>query len=114
MNLTAVLFSGATVGPFNRPHEQQVRETPLPSDTTIDAEQVQMRLLREKSPAERLALAMRLSSEVIRASKRAISRAHPELTPRQVGHLFIELHYGRELADAVRRYEEQWDHGRPE
>ena len=81
------------------------------SDTTRDAEQVQLRLLRDKSPAERLALAVRLSSEVIRASKRAISRAHPELTLRQVGHLFIELHYGRELAEAVRLYEEKPDDG---
>ena len=83
----------------------------MPSDTTLDAEQVQLRLLRDKSPAERLALAVRLSSEVIRASKRAISRAHPELTPPQAGHLFIELHYGRELAEAVRLYEEKRDDG---
>ena len=86
----------------------------MPFDTTLDAEQVQLRLLRDKTPAQRLAMAVRLSSEVIRHSKCAISRAHPELTPRQVGHLFIELHYGRELADAVRLYEEKRDDGRPE
>ena len=83
----------------------------MPFDTTLDAEQVQLRLLRDKAPAQRLAMAVRLSSEVIRLSKRAISRAHPELTPRQVGHLFIELHYGRELAEAVRLYEENRDDG---
>jgi hypothetical protein len=84
----------------------------VPSDTTLEADQIQMRLLREKSPAERLAMAVRLSSEVIRASRRAISRARPELTEREVGHLFVELHYGRELADAVRLYEEKREHGR--
>lgn len=78
----------------------------MPNDTTHDAEEMRMRLLRNKSPSERLGLALRLTSEVIRASKRAISRAHPELTEREIGHLFIELHYGRELAAATRRYRE--------
>jgi hypothetical protein len=84
----------------------------LPNDTTHHAEQMQMRLLRDKSPSERLGLALRLTSDVIRASKRAISRTHPELTEREVGHRFIELHYGRELAEAVRRYQEQLDKDR--
>jgi hypothetical protein len=44
----------------------------------MDAEQMQMqlRLLRDKSPSERLGLALRLASDVIRASKCAISRVH--------------------------------------
>lgn len=77
----------------------------IPNDTSKDAERIQLELLREKTPAERLMLAARLSHEVIQASKRAIVRVHPELTPRQVEHLFIELHYGRELADGVRRHD---------
>lgn len=85
----------------------------MPNDTTHDAEQMQLRLLRDKSPSERLGLALRLTSDVIRASKRAISRAHPELTEREVGHLFIELHYGRELAEATRRYQETGDNDQP-
>ncbi|MCU0962416.1 MAG: hypothetical protein MUF48_20150 [Pirellulaceae bacterium] len=84
------------------------------SDTTLDAERVQLNLLRNKSPSERLGLALSLSSEVIRASKLAISRAHPELTEREVGYLFIELHYGRALAEATRRHEETRDHGQPQ
>jgi hypothetical protein len=84
----------------------------MDSDTTRDASQMQIHLLREKSPAERLAMAIRLSSHVMRASRRAISQAHPHLTDREVGHRFIELHYGRELADAVRSYEEKREHGR--
>jgi len=76
---------------------------PVPSDTSDDVARAQLQLLREKSPAERAALAVQLSSEVIQASKRAIARAHPELTARELGHLFVELHYGRALADAVRQ-----------
>ncbi|HUY89112.1 MAG TPA: hypothetical protein VMV10_10285 [Pirellulales bacterium] len=77
----------------------------IPQDTSVEAEQKQIQLLREKSPAERFMLAARLSQDVIQAAKRAIARVHPEFTPRQVEHLFIELHYGRELADAVRKYD---------
>lgn len=75
----------------------------IPQDTSVAAEQKQIELLREKTPAERFMLAARLSQDVVQASKRAIARVHPEFTPRQVEHLFIELHYGRELADAVRK-----------
>ena len=85
----------------------------MPTDTALDAEQMQLHLLRDKSPSARLGLASRLSSEVIRASKRAISRAHPELTEREVGYLFIELHYGRDLAEAARRHEETRDNDQP-
>lgn len=83
-----------------------------PSDTSIDVARAQLRLLREKSPAERAALAVKLSSDVVQASKRAIARMHPELTPRQVGYLFVELHYGKSLADAVRRCDRTRDDGR--
>jgi len=63
-------------------------------DTTLDAEEVQFRLLRQKSPAQRAGLAVRLTSEVVRAARRSIARTHPELTKQQVGRVFIELHYG--------------------
>ncbi len=75
---------------------------PIPSDTTQEMTDRQLTLLALKTPAERVMLAARLSSEVIRASKKAIARVHPELNQEQVEDLFIELHHGRELADAVR------------
>jgi hypothetical protein len=84
----------------------------FPSDTSTDVARTQLQLLREKSPAERGAMAVQLSSDVIQASKRAIARAHPELTAREVGHLFVELHYGKALADAVRQCERMRDDGR--
>jgi hypothetical protein len=80
---------------------------PIPSDTPNDVARAQLQLLRERA-----ALAVRLSSDVIRACKRAIARAHPELTAREVGHLFVELHYGKALAHAVRQYERTRDDGR--
>lgn len=50
-------------------------------------------------------MALRHSSEVIHAAKRAIARVFPDFTPRQIGHRFIELHYGPELAREVRNRE---------
>lgn len=79
------------------------------SDTSADVDDVQLQLLRQKSPPERVGLALRLSSDVIRASKRAIARAYPDFSPSEREHLFLELHYGRELAEAVRRWR---NHGR--
>jgi hypothetical protein len=81
-------------------------------DTSTDVSRAQLQLLRQKSPADRAALAVQLSNDVIQASKRAIARRHPELTAREVGHLFVELHYGKALADAVRQYERTRDDGR--
>ena len=82
------------------------------SDTSSDVERVRLELLRKKTPAQHVASALQLTSDVVRASKRAIALAHPNLTIRQVGHLFVELHYGRELADAVRQHERVLEHGR--
>lgn len=74
-------------------------------DTSAEVQEAQLQLLREKTPAERLAMALRLSSEVTRLPKRAIARARPELTPREREHLFVELHHGKQLADGLREYD---------
>jgi hypothetical protein len=83
----------------------------IPNDTSPDAAEMQLNILRQKSPAQRVALAINLTSEVIQASKRAIRRHHPEFTDRQVMHMFVELHYGKALADEVRQYQAARDHG---
>ena len=78
---------------------------PIPNDTSPEAEQVLLQLMREKTPAERVQMAARLTHEVRQASRRAIARAHPELSPREIEYRLIELHYGAELAAAVRDFE---------
>lgn len=77
---------------------------PVPSDTTSEFAERQLALLALKSPKERLMLAAQLSDDVFLASRNAICRVHPDLVSEQVDDLFIELHYGRELANAVRAY----------
>ena len=84
----------------------------IPSDTSPDLERVQLELLRAMSGADRVGLALRLSADVVRLSKRAIARTHAEYTPRQVEHRFVELHYGKELADALRQRDKAREHGR--
>jgi hypothetical protein len=83
---------------------------PIPNDTSPEAEQVLLRLMREKTPAERVQMAARLTHEVRQASRRAIARSHPELSPREIEYRFIELHYGKELAEGVRAHNEARRH----
>ena len=74
------------------------------SDTHPDAEKVQIDLLRKASTSERFALTCSLTATAISLSRRAIARADPDLSPREIDLKFVELHYGRELAGRLRRY----------
>ncbi|MGQ0504883.1 MAG: hypothetical protein ACT4TC_06145 [Myxococcaceae bacterium] len=58
---------------------------------------------RSMTEAERLLLAARFSSDIIRMSREGIRRAHPELSEDDARILFVELHYGRECAERMRR-----------
>ncbi|MDZ4820509.1 MAG: hypothetical protein SGJ20_16205 [Planctomycetota bacterium] len=75
------------------------------SDTSPEAEAVQLELWRNKTRAERFEIVRRLTSEMIQNSKRAIRRVHPEFSDEEVNQMFIELHYGKQLADEVREYQ---------
>ena len=71
------------------------------TDTSAEAAAVQLELIRQMTPAERLEKTFRLSSQLLWNAKQAIRRQHPEFSERQVSLKFIELHYGAELAAAV-------------
>ena len=72
------------------------------SDTHPDAEQVQLRLLREATVARRVGLLRSLTQLAVSNSKRAIQRANPKLSQCEQDVLFVELNYGKDLADRVR------------
>jgi hypothetical protein len=74
------------------------------SDTSPEAEKVQIELLRRATTSQRLGLAPSLTSWAIEASKRTIVRANPNFSAREVNLNSIEGHYGRELAENVRQY----------
>jgi hypothetical protein len=63
-----------------------------------------MELIRQLPPSIRLEKSLALSCEVIRLSKAAIRRRHPEFSEDEVGLKFIELNYGTELAESVRAW----------
>jgi hypothetical protein len=73
-----------------------------PADTTPEAERVQVDLLRAAPVARRLHLALRLTATVVGAARRAIARAHPEATRRELDLRFVELHYGADVAAGLR------------
>ena len=74
------------------------------SDTSPQAEKVQIELFRKASISRRVSLARSLSATMIWLSRRAIQRANPGFTEQEVGLRFVELHYGRELAERVATY----------
>ena len=73
-------------------------------DTHIKAEKVLIALLREKSTANKFSLVRSLSQSTIQLSKRAIARANRGLDENQVNLIFIDLHYGKEIAQRFEKY----------
>jgi hypothetical protein len=71
------------------------------SDTTPDAEKVWIELLRKTSTTQRLAKAISLTQSTIAMAKRAIRRAHPDLSPHDADMMFISVHYGKDLTQKV-------------
>ena len=74
------------------------------SDTDSRAARVQVELLRNATVARRVYLARSLTRTAILLSRRAIGRANPDLVERDVSLLFVELHYGKHLAQEMRDY----------
>ncbi|MFH1244914.1 MAG: hypothetical protein V1662_00325 [Candidatus Omnitrophota bacterium] len=74
------------------------------SDTNPEIEEVQISLIRQAGTAERVARMRSLSQTTINLSRRAIFRAHPEYTERELDVAFVSLHYGREVASRLAEY----------
>jgi hypothetical protein len=72
------------------------------SDTHPEAQRVQIELIRKASVAERWAQMAALTSFTINLSKSAIAKANPELNQSELALKFVELSYGKELADKLR------------
>jgi hypothetical protein len=73
------------------------------NDTHPSAEAVQHELLRRAGTAARAKIALRLSDDVIRRSRRALAARMPGATDLEVKLRWVELWYGDELAGRVRR-----------
>jgi len=77
------------------------------TDTAPEAEEVQIRLLREAGVERRFGLAMSLSHTAIELSRGAIRQRHPDWSEREVKLEFVRLCYGEKLASEVRAYLER-------
>ncbi len=80
---------------------------PYTTDTSPEAYAVQLELLRRMSPLMRLRKAFALSRHVKRMAMAAIRRRHPEFDDNAVRLKFIEVTYGKTLANDVRRWQKE-------
>ena len=74
------------------------------SDTSPKIADIQISLLRKSSIARRISVLRSLSQTVILLSRRAIIRANPRLSDQEMRYKIVAHHYGRDLADRLRRY----------
>jgi hypothetical protein len=74
------------------------------TDTHPEAEKVLNDLLRQASDAKRISIVRSLTNLALRMSRQAVAEAHPELSPWEAKLLWIELHYGKPLADELREH----------
>lgn len=79
-------------------------------DTNPKTEAVLISLLQKATPAQKMSQVRSLTQTVIHLSKRAIARANKDIDAQEVDLRFVELHYGKELADRVRAYLEKVKH----
>jgi len=72
------------------------------SDTDPDVRRIQAELMRQTTPARRLEIALSLSAAVIDIAYAGIRRRLAGISDVDAGLQFVEIQYGRELAQAVR------------
>jgi hypothetical protein len=73
-------------------------------DTHPKTERMLISLLKQKSTAKKFSQIRSLSQMSIQLSRRAISRANKTFDENQINLLFINYHYGKDLAERVRKY----------
>jgi len=76
-------------------------------DTAPEVEKLQIELIRAASVAGRISLVRSLSQTAMYLSRRAIQRANPSLSERQVDLVFVANHYGQNLAERLGLYLER-------
>ncbi|MEO6891543.1 MAG: hypothetical protein ABI456_18415 [Ktedonobacteraceae bacterium] len=73
-------------------------------DTHLKAERVQVELLSKATTERRLELGLSLSQEAMGIARQAIARTHPLASEEEQALLFVEVTYGKNLADRVKAY----------
>ncbi len=70
----------------------------------MEAERVQIELLSKATPERRLELGLCLSQEAMAIARHAIAEANPLVSEEKQKLLFVEITYGKDLADRVKAY----------
>lgn len=71
-------------------------------DTSPEMERVQIELIRKATPAKLFGLVRSMSQTMIEASIRNIRKLHPDASQEEITLIFVELYYGKKVADLVR------------
>jgi len=82
-------------------------------DTARSAERVLIDLQRKKSVTQKLDQIRSLSASMMGLSRRAIVRARRPSSEIEANLLFVELHYGVQLADRLKQYLQKNPHDGP-
>lgn len=77
------------------------------SDTSPEAEKVQIEILRRMSIAQRLGRVREWTRTLVHLSREGLARANPGLDARELDLLWVEHQYGRDLAGSLREYLEK-------
>jgi hypothetical protein len=72
-----------------------------PHDTSREAHELQMRMYRSMTGAQRSELALRMSDDVRRIAAEGIRMRHPDYTERDVRRALVVLLYGADAAARV-------------
>ncbi len=81
-------------------------------DTNPEMERIQIDLLRKASPAKLFGLVRSMSQAMIQASRRNIRKLHPDASEEELTLIFVELYYGKKVANLVRSQIEKRRSGR--
>ena len=73
-------------------------------DTHPEIERMQIEMLRRLSPQERLDRMNTWSKAVLELAWYGLERANPGANEKELGILFVAIHYGQPLADRLRDY----------
>ncbi len=71
-------------------------------DTSVEAERRQIERIRLAGSVKRIQQTLQMSAEMVYLSRMALRRLHPMLSDDDLKLLWIELNYGKALADKVR------------
>ena len=73
-------------------------------DTHPEIERMHIEMLRRLSPQARMERLNEWSRATMELAWRGLQQANPEATDRELGLLFVAIHYGQPLADRLRDF----------